>query len=81
MQRTEAFASSVTVCVGSRRFLSSRSAAMAALIVAPTLYFLVPLMLPVNLMPQGLKDSVLPGLGDKCGRGFVKLAIAELEAR
>ena len=53
--------------------------AMAALIVAPTLYFLVPLMLPFDVMPQGLKDTVLPGLGDKRGRGFVKLAFAELE--
>lgn len=53
--------------------------AMAALIVAPTLYFLVPLMLPFDVMPQGLKDTVQPGLGDKRGRGFVKLAFAELE--
>ena len=36
-------------------------------------------MLPFDVMPQGLKDTVLPGLGDKRGRGFVKLAFAELE--
>jgi hypothetical protein len=53
--------------------------AMAALIVAPTLYFLVPLLLPFDVIPQGLKDTVLPGLNDKRGRGFVKLAFAELE--
>ena len=53
--------------------------AMAALIVAPTLYLLVPLKLPLDVIPQGLKDTVQPGLGDKRGRGFVKLAFAELE--
>ena len=47
--------------------------------MAATLYFLVPLMLPFDVMPQGLKDTVQPGLGDKRGRGFVKLAFAELE--
>ncbi len=52
---------------------------MAALIVAPTWYFLVPLLLPFDVIPQGLKDTILPGLKDKRGRGFVKLAFAELE--
>jgi hypothetical protein len=46
--------------------------------VAPALYFLVPLALPFDIVPQGLKETVLPRLGDKRGRGFVKLAFTEL---
>ena len=52
---------------------------MAALIVAPTLYFLVPLMLPLDVIPQGLKDAVGPKLGDQRARGFIKLALQEFE--
>lgn len=53
--------------------------AMAALIVAPTLYLLVPLRLPLDVIPQGLKDTVGPKLSGKKGRGFVRLAFHELE--
>jgi len=55
------------------------AAAMAALIVAPTLYFLVPLMLPLDVIPQGLKDAVGPKLGDQRAKGFIKLALQEFE--
>jgi hypothetical protein len=53
--------------------------AMAALIVAPTLYFLVPLALPLDVLPQGLKDAVGPKLGDRRAKGFIKLALQEFE--
>jgi hypothetical protein len=53
--------------------------AMAALIVAPTLYFLIPLVLPLDVIPQGLKDAVGPKLGDQRARGFIKLALQEFE--
>ena len=53
--------------------------AMAALIVAPTLYFLVPLLLPLDVIPRGLKDAVGPKLGDKRAKGFIKLALQEFE--
>ncbi len=85
MQMTEAFASAVTVSVPI--FALAAGAEARAIrerlrrpdLVAPTLYFLVPLMLPLDVMPQGLKETVLPGLSDKRGRGFVKLAFAELD--
>ena len=53
--------------------------AMAALIVAPTLYFLVPLMLPLDVIPRGLEAAVGPKLGDQRARGFIKLALREFE--
>jgi hypothetical protein len=54
-------------------------AAMAALIVAPTLYLLVPLRLPLDVIPQGLKDTLGARLSNERGRGFVRLAFQELE--
>ena len=53
--------------------------AMLALIMAPTLYLLVPLAMPLDLIPQGLKKSVAPKIADKKGRDFFKLAFQELE--
>jgi hypothetical protein len=53
--------------------------AMAALIVAPTLYLLVPLKLPLDVIPQGLKDTLGAKLSNERGRGFVRLAFQELE--
>jgi len=53
--------------------------AMAALIVAPTLYFLVPLMLPLDVIPRGLKNAVGSKLGDQRAKGFIKLALQEFE--
>jgi hypothetical protein len=53
--------------------------AMIALIMAPTLYLLVPLAMPLDLIPQGLKKTVAPKIADKKGREFFKLAFQELE--
>lgn len=53
--------------------------AMLALIVAPTLYLLVPLALPLDVIPKGLKETVGPKLSNEHGRSFLKLAFSELE--
>jgi hypothetical protein len=53
--------------------------AMAVLIVAPTLYLAVPLLLPLDLVPASLKRAVLPKLGTERGRGFLRQVFAELE--
>jgi hypothetical protein len=53
--------------------------AMLALIVAPTLYLLVPLALPLDVIPKGLKETVGPKLSNASGRSFLKLAFSELE--
>ena len=33
---------------------------MLALVLAPTLYLVVPLLLPLDLVPRGLKEAVAP---------------------
>ena len=53
--------------------------AMVALIIAPALYLALPLMLPFDVFPKGLKDAVGPQLAGAKGRGFVKQVFAELE--
>lgn len=53
--------------------------AMAALIVAPTLYLLIPLKLSLDVIPQSLKDTVGPKLSNEKGRSFLRLAFQELE--
>jgi hypothetical protein len=53
--------------------------AMLALIVAPALYLLLPLAMPLDVVPKGLKEAVGPKLGDKRAKGFFKLALAEFE--
>jgi hypothetical protein len=53
--------------------------AMVALIIAPALYLALPLMLPFDVIPKGLKDAVGPQLAGTKGRGFVKQVFAELE--
>jgi hypothetical protein len=53
--------------------------AMAALIVAPTLYLLIPVKLSLDVIPQSLKDTVGPKLGNEKGRSFLRLAFQELE--
>ncbi len=59
--------------------LISIACAMVALIMAPTLYLLVPLAMPLDIIPQGLKKTVAPRLADKKGRQFFRLAFQELE--
>jgi hypothetical protein len=41
----------------------SIAVAMIALIIAPAMYLALPLMLPFDLIPQGLKEAVGPKLG------------------
>lgn len=53
--------------------------AMAALIIAPAAYLLVPLTLPLDLMPQGLREDVKSKLGQEKTRGFFKLVLSELD--
>jgi hypothetical protein len=53
--------------------------AMVALIMAPAVYLALPLMLPFDVIPQGLKDAVGPKLATTTGRGFVKQVFSELE--
>jgi hypothetical protein len=53
--------------------------ALAALIMAPAVYLFVPVLLPLDLVPHGLKKAVAPKLAGKHGRGFVKVLLSELE--
>ena len=53
--------------------------ALAALIMAPTVYLFMPVLLPFDLMPHGLKKAVAPKLAGKEGHGFVKVLLTELE--
>jgi hypothetical protein len=59
--------------------LLSIGVAMLALIVAPALYLLLPLAMPLDVVPKGLKEAIGPKLGDKRAKGFFKLALAEFE--
>jgi hypothetical protein len=53
--------------------------ALAALIMAPAAYLFVPVLLPLDLVPRGLKKAVVPKLVTEQGRGFVKVLLSELE--
>jgi hypothetical protein len=53
--------------------------ALAALIMAPAVYLFVPVLLPLDLVPHGLKKAVAPKLAGPQGRGFVKVLLTELE--
>jgi hypothetical protein len=61
--------------------LVSIAIAMAALILAPAAYLLVPLALPLDLVPKGLKDEVKSKVGQEKGksRKFLRLTLSELE--
>jgi hypothetical protein len=52
---------------------------MITLIISPVAYLLVPVLMPIDLVPKGLKDTVGPKLATTEGRGFVKLVMQELE--
>jgi len=54
--------------------------ALVALIMAPAVYLFVPLLLPLDVVPEGLKKAVAPKLATQQGRGFVKLLFSEFEA-
>ena len=53
--------------------------AMVALIIAPATYLALPLMLPLDVIPKGLKEAVGPQLAGTTGCGFVKQVFSELE--
>jgi hypothetical protein len=53
--------------------------AMVTLIVAPVLYLAVPLLLPLDLVPAGLKKAVMPKVASEQGRGFLRSLLSELE--
>jgi fumarate reductase subunit D len=59
--------------------LVSIGLAMVTLIVAPTLYLAVPLLLPLDLVPAKLTKAVLPKAASERGRGFLRQLAAELE--
>jgi hypothetical protein len=61
--------------------LLSIAIAMAALILAPAAYLLLPLALPFDLVPKGLKDEVKSKVGQEKGksRSFLRLTLSELE--
>jgi hypothetical protein len=59
--------------------LLSVAVAMAALILAPAAYLLVPLALPFDLIPKGLKDEVKTKIGEGKSRSFLRLTLSELE--
>ena len=47
--------------------------------MAPAVYLFVPVLLPLDLVPHGLKKAVVPKLVTEQGRGFVKVLLSELE--
>jgi hypothetical protein len=53
--------------------------AMLSLIVAPTLYLALPLLLPLDLVPAGLTKAVLPKATSERGRSFLRQVLSELE--
>ena len=55
--------------------------ALAALIMAPALYLFVPVLLPLDLVPHGLKKALAPKLTGKQGRGFVRILLNELRPK
>lgn len=59
--------------------LLSIAIAMAALILAPAAYLLVPLTLPFDLLPKGLKEEIKPKLREGKSRSFLRLTLGELE--
>jgi hypothetical protein len=54
--------------------------ALVALIMAPAVYLFIPLLLPLDLIPDGLKKAVAPKLATQQGRGLVKLLFSEFES-
>jgi len=53
--------------------------ALGALIVAPAIYLLLPLLLPLDLMPHGLKKAVGPKLVTVHGRDLLRHMAREFE--
>jgi hypothetical protein len=53
--------------------------ALVALIMAPAVYLFVPLLLPLDVIPEGLKKAVAPKLATEQGQGFVKILLSEFQ--
>lgn len=53
--------------------------ALAAVIMAPAVYLLVPLLMPLDLVPEGLKKAVGPKLASPEGQGWMRLFFSEFE--
>jgi hypothetical protein len=54
--------------------------ALVALIMAPAVYLFVPLLLPLDIVPEGLKKALAPKLATQSGQGFLKLLFSEFES-
>jgi hypothetical protein len=53
--------------------------ALLSLVVTPVLYLLVPVLMPLDILPSGLKRSVATRLGPTKGKSFLRLLVSELE--
>ncbi|MGH3294199.1 MAG: hypothetical protein ACRDP7_20570, partial [Trebonia sp.] len=53
--------------------------ALAALIISPAIYLLFPLLLPLDLVPAGLRKAVGPKLVTVSGRDLLKHMMREFE--
>lgn len=52
--------------------------ALLSLIVTPVLYLLVPVLMPLDILPSGLKRTMANQLGNAKGKSFLKLLMSEL---
>jgi hypothetical protein len=53
--------------------------ALAALIVSPAVYLLVPLLMPFDLMPHGLRKAIASKVTTGGGRDLLKHMLADFE--
>lgn len=53
--------------------------ALAALIIAPAIYLMVPALLPLDLVPQGLKKAIGPKMATVSGRDLLRHMAREFE--
>ena len=53
--------------------------ALAALIVSPAVYLLVPLLMPLDPMPHGLRKAVASKITTVDGRDLLKHMLADFE--
>jgi hypothetical protein len=53
--------------------------ALLSLVVTPAFYLLVPVFMPFDVLPRGLKRSMATRMGDAKGKNFFRLVLSELE--
>jgi hypothetical protein len=53
--------------------------ALLSLIVTPAFYLLVPVLMPFDVLPRGLKRSMATRMGNAKGKNFFRLVLSELE--